>query len=160
MKYCTTCIILFLLLVSCKINGDISPEKPDNLLSEKQMVDVIYDMALLSAAKSTSRNLLEQKNVDPEEFVYRKHGIDSLQFAESNDYYSHDLDIYESIYQKVKLRLDKNKEVFQEEVNQERIKSDSLRDARKKLKDSLGVEDIKTPVPLKNIDSSKILKRQ
>ena len=145
-------IIMFLALFSCKRNGDLSPEKPDNLLSEKQMADVLYEMAILSAAKSTNRSVLQQSNVDPEAFIYRKFGIDSLQFAESNAYYSHDLDLYESIYVKVQSRLDKSKEIYQEEVNQERMKSDSLREARNKTKDMQSLQESKTPDPLKNID--------
>jgi len=151
MKHCFTYIIVVIILVSCKSNGDINPKKPDNLITEKEMVDVLYDMALLSAAKSTNRIILEERNVDPEGFIYSKYNIDSLQFAESNDYYSHDLDVYESIYQRVRNRLEEDKEKYQEEVNQERIQSDSLRDARKILKDSLG-KNFKPPVPLKNID--------
>lgn len=144
----------FIIIVSsCKKNGDIIPEKPENLLSEKQMADVLYDMALISAAKSTNRSILENSNVDPEEFIYKRHNIDSTQFAESNTYYSHDLNTYESIYQRVRNKLDKNKEHYQEVVNQERMRSDSLKDARKLLKDSLDVNGTRS-APLKNIDRS------
>lgn len=169
MKHFLYYIFFLVVIVSCKKNGEINPEKPENLLSEKQMVDVLYEMALVTSSKSTNRSILEKNNVDPEGFIYKKHNIDSLQFAESNMYYSHDLDIYESIYQKVKSRLDKDKELYQDEVDQERKQSDSLREARRNNKDSLNRTKSKitggelkrpTPVPLKSIDTSKILKRQ
>ena len=44
------------------------------------MVHVIVDMSLLSSAKGINKNKLQEQGVLPDDYVYKKHGIDSLQF--------------------------------------------------------------------------------
>ena len=177
MKKLITLILSVVVLVSCKQNGTVLPERPENLLSEEKMVDVIYEMSVLSAAKSTNRKLLESNRVDPVDYVYSKHNIDSLQFAQSSDYYSHDLEIYESIYSRVKKKLQADKAKFEELAEADKVRKDSLSQQRKRIRDTTNIkrsrEELlkgktldgeliksKTPVPLKNIDTTKRLNRQ
>lgn len=178
MKYLLGSIILVaFVLNSCKQNGSVLPKKPDNLLSEEKMVDVLYEMAILSAAKSTNRKLLESNRVDPVKYVYTKHNIDSLQFAQSNDYYSLDLELYESIYNRVKTRLQADKAKFEELAEADKLRKDSLSQLRKRIRDTTNLKrsreellksnpsegeliKTKTPVPLKNIDTTNQSTRQ
>lgn len=119
-------IFLVFIIVSCNSNHVKGPEKPDNLISEDKMVEVIYDMSLLSAAKGVNRKTMEIEGVNPEQFVYDKHNIDSLQFALSNAYYTYDLKTYSQLYARVKVKLQEDKDRFNAAI-----------DAEKKVKDSL-----------------------
>lgn len=165
-------LVLLLLVTACKNNTIKKPVKPDNLIPKDKMVDVLYDMSLMSAAKGVSRRAIESKGVNPEEFIYTKHNIDSLQFALSNAYYAHDIDGYEKLYERVSQRLEADKSKFkkQQELQQKAkdsiIKRNQVRiDSLKKLgKDKYGkqIKNMKkdfTPNRLKTIDSSAQLKK-
>lgn len=120
--------------ISCEPN--LRPEKPENLLSKDQMEEVFYDMFVVNSAKGVNRKILEKNGVSPETFVLKKHGIDSLIFAKSNDYYAYDIDEYETILDNVEKRITTEKEVYEklkekEEAEQNRLK-DSLKEARNK----------------------------
>ena len=132
-----TYIFLFLILISCDGEGKKAIKKPDNLIPKSKMTNIIYDMALLSAAKGVNRKHMEQKGVHPEKYVYVKYGIDSIQFAQSNEYYSYDLDAYEGIYNKVKERLEREKKEYTELSKAEKKELDSLNKERRKNRDSL-----------------------
>ena len=122
------CIYLSLLLVSCY--NIYKPKKPENLLSKDKMVEVIVDMALFSSVKGLNKYELQQYGVLPEDYIYEKHHIDSLQFALSNEYYTYDLDDYESIYERVFDSLQVLKTKFKEQETEEmeaKRKKDSIR---------------------------------
>ncbi|WP_435136669.1 DUF4296 domain-containing protein [Formosa sp. A9] len=138
-------LLSFVLVVSChKVK---KPEQPENLMSEDQMVNVIIDMALLTAAKGVDRVALEEKGIMPEAFVYEKHQIDSLQFALSSNYYAHDIAAYEAIYAKVDDSLKAIKAVIkqqQDEAEEAKRKADSLKKvAMPKVKPQEGKKVIK-----------------
>jgi len=175
----TSYLFLMLLLVSCGGEGKKRIKKPDNLISKDKMVDVIYDMSLISAAKGVNRKLMEQKGVHPVKYIYEKFAIDSTQFAQSNEYYAFDLDAYEEIYKKVKGKLEKDKKHYSEVVQVEDKERDSINKERRKTRDSLKEQrdlngvilgdkkliDVnktrqKPARPLKNVDSLKRLRNQ
>lgn len=76
-------------------------QKPANLIPEEKMVEILYDINLLQALRNTNYTVFTQKNINPEEYIYKKYSIDSLQFAESNQYYITDIDNYEKLLDKV-----------------------------------------------------------
>ena len=133
---------LFLLLVfttSCE--PKIKPEKPQGLISETEMTNVLYDMFVMNSAKGVNSKLLEVSGVSPEKFILEKYNIDSLQFAQSNNYYAHDLEVYETIIEKVKEKITKERDVFEaiEKREQEEAKrrKDSIKAEREKNKDKV-----------------------
>lgn len=101
-------ILLFagLLLLNCKSDAI---EKPDNLVDEDKMVDVMYDLYLLNAIKSANINYLRDNNITSANYVYQKYNIDSLQFSQSDLYYAANIEEYEKLYQLVTMRLQENK---------------------------------------------------
>lgn len=117
-----------ILLVAC--SGSDRPAKPDNLISENKMSDVIYDIFVMNAAKGINKSILENNGIMPQEYVYKKHNIDSLQFAKSNDYYSYDTKTYEIIIDKVKQKLEAEK--AKNEVIS--LKEDKTKDSLFKIK--------------------------
>ena len=49
----------------------------------------------LMQQKEQRRVFRRSNNVSPVTYIYEKHQIDSLQFAESNEYYAYDIKDYE-----------------------------------------------------------------
>jgi len=123
-------LILFgLILLSCKT--DNAPVKPKNLIPEDKMVEVLIDLSLLSSAKGLNKKILENNGITPDEYVYKKHKIDSLQFTESNLYYSYFIDDYDKIYLKVKDSLESLKIKFNRIEQTESEKKKAARNAKK-----------------------------
>ncbi|WGD35541.1 DUF4296 domain-containing protein [Olleya sp. YS] len=126
-------LLLALLIVSCY--GIERPSKPDNLLSEDKMVDVLVEFTLMSSAKGINKRELENRGIVPDSFVYKKHNIDSLQFANSNNYYAYDVEKYTDIYTKVKDSLEKLRTFYKaEEKKISEKKQNQLKKQRKPLK--------------------------
>ena len=102
MKKITATIIALIVLVSC----NISPiAKPDNLIEEKVMTDILYDLMLLDAIKSQNPYDTIKKNIKPKEYVFKKYKIDSLQFIQSNQYYISQIDVYKKMYDEINERM-------------------------------------------------------
>ena len=80
-------------------------EKPDDLIPEDKMIDVLTELSLVHAARNYNKFKLENTGINPDEYIYEKFDIDSLQFEKSNDYYSEQYTQYERIYDSVKVRL-------------------------------------------------------
>lgn len=94
--------IISFVLPSCK-NEII--EKPDNLIEKDKMKEIIYDLAILEAARnqgSATRNYPKASV-----FLKEKYKVDSLTFAKSTQYYASDIKEYKKMYEEVKERLDK-----------------------------------------------------
>ena len=121
--------VLFSILIfmSC---GNSTVKKPANLISEDQMVEILFDVILINSAKGVNKQLLQNNIENPLNYIYRTYGIDSLQFTESNTYYTYHTDQYNSIYEKVESKLDKEKVAYQAIIdNKIRIK-DSIKKAQ------------------------------
>jgi len=128
--------LLALLFLSACYNVE-KPEKPDNLLNEDKMVEVLVEMSLMYSAKAINKRELEKNNIVPDAFIYEKHNIDSLQFAQSNYYYSFDIKRYDEIYKKVRDSLNKLKTKYKAIKDEEQRVKDSIKDIKKRKKDSL-----------------------
>lgn len=133
-------LAIVLIFFGCHF-GVERPDKPDNLISEAKMVDIMCDIYLLNSAKGINRRTLEQNGVLPENYVFEKYGIDSAQFANSNNYYAYDTKTYGSILERIREKLNTKKNEYEalDKVEEEasRRKADSLREVRAKVKDSL-----------------------
>jgi len=113
-------VIIFLgalLILGC--NYVEKPIKPDNLISQDKMVDILYDVYILTSAKGTTKLILEDNGIYPEDYVFEKHKIDSLQFALSNEYYGFRVEEYESIIFRVEERYNNDIIKFQAKIDKE-----------------------------------------
>ena len=123
-------------------------EKPDNLISRDQMAEILYDLAIINAAKKTNPLRLEERDLEAMPFIYKKHGIDSLQFFQSDVYYASIPDEYEAIYKIVEARLEGEKSEFDDKKTKE---SDSLRkiaeERRRKQKERSARENVQDTLP-------------
>ena len=96
--------LILLLLFSCQ---DIEEtERPANLIPENKMVEVLTELSLLNSAKNYNKRFLEETGFKPDEFLLKKYNIDSLQLAESTNYYARNYTQFESIYERVQRNLE------------------------------------------------------
>ena len=102
-------IFLIFFFFGCIVDENV---KPKNLISENKMIDILYDMSLISVSKGINKRILENNGMKPKKYILKKHSIDSLQFVVSNEYYSKDLEIYLSIYEEVLNKLQLNRELI------------------------------------------------
>lgn len=96
-----------LLLLSCQDVETI--ERPNNLIPEQKMAEVLTELALLNSAKNYNKRFLEQTGLRPNDYLYQKFDIDSLQLAESTRYYANNYTQFERIYRRVQQNLEKMK---------------------------------------------------
>ncbi len=126
-----TMLLGLALLVSCE---EKIIEKPNDLIPKERMTQMLYDLAVINAAKSTGSVTLELYFDSPTTFLFEKYGVDSMQFVSSDVYYASQPLVYESIYKEVAAKLEKDKERAEEARKR---KNDSLSSSAKKIKDSL-----------------------
>ena len=122
-------LTLVILMVSC---GEKLIEKPNDLIAKKEMVDILFDLAIMNAVKSTDITIFRDKNIDPTKYVFTKYGIDSVQFVESDRYYASIPSEYNTIYESVESKLEKE----QKRLEDAKKVKDSIKTAELKLKNA------------------------
>lgn len=129
-------IILFLfLIISCQ---DVKKmDKPEDLIPEAKMVNVLTEMSLLQGARSYSKQELERRGIKPDEYLWEKYDIDSSQFNRSSDYYATNYVAYQRIYEKVRDSLEQLKSRFDSIREEEERVRDSIRKEQRERRDSL-----------------------
>ena len=81
-------------------------EKPKKLIDQKTMVEILYDLTILDALKANQSSILTDNNIDPNQYIYQKYNIDSLQFVQNNKYYATDVKAYKKMYEIIEKRLE------------------------------------------------------
>ena len=109
-------LIITLIFYSCNLINKEKNNIPENLISEEKMINIIYDMSLISVSKGINKRILENNGMKPKSYILNKHNIDSLQFVNSNEYYSKDLEKYLHIYESVLKRLEINREIIVDSI--------------------------------------------
>lgn len=131
-----------LLILFCIVIGVSScyqynkPDKPKNLISKDEMVNILLDLKLIGAVTGRDKEVLDSAKVIPESYIYKKYNIDSIQFAESNAYYTFYMDEYAEIYESVKDSLSKLKTYYKDILDREREEkniADSLKAVKREL---------------------------
>ena len=116
--------ILLILIMSCS-----NQDGPSNLMSEQQMVDFLLDINIINSSRAYRNNSdLNYYNIK-DTFLYKKHNVDSLQFVNSNKYYSSNPKQYLRIYSNLQKKMRFIKDSIEIELNKE----------TKKIKDSLSL---------------------
>lgn len=138
-------LVIFILVLSCTSNTIY--KKPDDLIQKDLMIELIGQMQIANAARS-SKNLNKERSLEYMALVYNKYGIDSARFARSNFYYSTKIDEYKKMMQQVKADLNQLKKhqdfIVKESDSLKRINSRALISEKKKerlLKDSIKTID-------------------
>jgi hypothetical protein len=104
-------------------------EAPEDLISKEKMADILYDIALINSIDNSHPQVLESKNIKVMDFVFKKYGIDSTQFVQSDRYYASVPVLYEDIYQTVEDRLDRQRDSTTKLIQESRMQNgDTLDD--------------------------------
>lgn len=133
-------LVIFAILLSCK--KEIA-KVPNRLIEKEKMVNIMYDMAVLDAMRNQNPSLLDSFKNNSNAYIYKKHKIDSVQFAQSNIYYAADFKAYKKLYEQVKIRLEKEKTSTEAIIRAEKKKADLLVKKNKKLKLKKEADSIK-----------------
>lgn len=116
--------ILLILIMSCS-----NQDGPSDLMSEEQMVNFLLDINIINSSRAYRNNSdLNYYNIK-DTFLYKKHNIDSLQFVNSNKYYSSNPKQYLRIYSNLQKKMRFIKDSIEIELNKE----------TKKIMDSLSI---------------------
>ena len=105
-------------------------EPPKNLIAQEKMEEILYDLALINAAKSINKSVLETYDIEVMPYIFTKYGIDSIQFVESDIYYASIPEQYEQIYSTVSSRLEKERRLLEEQKQQ---RQDSIRKTKEEM---------------------------
>lgn len=139
LKRISIIIVLGVFVLAC--DGSQRPKKPNDLMSKSQMTDFLYDLYVINAAKGVNKSALEKSGFNPESYIYEKHNIDSVRFANSNTYYTFDPEAYKAIIDEVKERLESEKLMFEDlkekETDSMNRRKDSIKKRAKAQKDSI-----------------------
>jgi len=127
-------VLIVLLSFSCKKPDAI--KKPENLIEKEKMIQVLYDLHMLSATKSSAKEVLVDHNIDSENYVFTKYSIDSTQLAQSITFYASKPAQMLKMYEEINGRLAAQKELFEKE--RDRRKEENENEAKNlKTRDSI-----------------------
>jgi len=134
-------VVYILLLILANSCAEKLLEKPNNLISKEKMIEILNDLAILNAAKTTNMAILRNHEIEPMQYIYDKYDIDSVQFVESDRYYASLPEQHEEIYIAVEEKLSKEEERLSDEKkvrdSLNRVKSEALRKGNRTINDSL-----------------------
>lgn len=156
-------LVLFFLLIffgACNFG-----RKPKGVIAENEMVDVLIDMHLADGYTSTVFDTTQI--VQLYKTVYKNHGIDSLTFRKSLQYYAKEPQELQKIYDKVTAKLQQLQKVEQkkaekklkEQQKREKKTADSLKRVQKLFADSLKRDSTKKATTQKALLKRDSLKR-
>jgi predicted nucleic-acid-binding protein len=111
-------LILIFIFSSCNFTNQKEKIESSYLISENEMVDILYDMSLISVSKGINKRILENNGMKPKSYILKKYNIDSLQFVKSNEFYANDLEKYLNIYERVLEKLEFNREVIIDSIEE------------------------------------------
>ena len=109
-------LFLSLFVFSCSKNP---APKPDNLLDEEVMVDIIYDISILQATDGSMPYKLTEHTIEMDEYIFEKYKIDSVTYRQNQRYYAADARKYKKIYKKVIERFEKENPANTQNINNE-----------------------------------------
>ncbi len=122
-------VMTALCIISC---GRDVVEKPENLIEKDVMIDIYYDISILNSLKSTGADKLESIDLQPDEFLFEKYGIDSTQLSKSSIYYTSNANLQLEMFTEVEQRLQRLKDTVEARRNKrEQLRRDENRPTKK-----------------------------
>jgi hypothetical protein len=92
-------IIVLLLLITIGCNQ--SPiEKPEVLIAEETMIEILYDVALIQASKGHKPRVIDS-SINVNTFIFEKYKIDSITFSQNQKFYAANAKEFKKMYEKV-----------------------------------------------------------
>ena len=150
-------LLIVLVLISVACNKD-KIDKPENLIPRDKMVDVLTDLAVYTAAEGVNKTKLREYGIKSDSIVFVKHNIDSVQFKESNKYYSYNVANYQKMFDEVRARLKAKKSELSKidkKEQAERKRQDSIRRQKLKSRDTSKLNNFGDSTAIKRIKPIK-----
>ena len=94
---------IVLIVFACNKNP---VKKPEILLDEETMENILFDVAVLQSTKANSPEILENNNIDTKDFIYKKYKIDSATYHQNNRYYAGEMRKHKHMHKRVLERLE------------------------------------------------------
>lgn len=117
-------IFILVVFVFASCGKEVKSPEPSILIDEEKMVDIMYDIRLISAAKAKNYKKMKDSAVQIDKFVYHKYKLDSITLRQNLDYYAtHSFKKAKDIEYEVRQRLEASKN----EVSLELKKQDSVK---------------------------------
>ena len=116
-------LLISLAFVACSNNP---VPKPDILLDDEVMTNILFDIAILQAANGTMGNKLTENNVKVTTYIYKKYNIDSTTYYQNQRYYAADAKKYKKMYEKVMDKLDEENEALKDKTEGAIKKNDAV----------------------------------
>ena len=116
-------VLIGFLVLSCDTNSAVT--KPDVFLSSEKMENILYDLTVLKAIK-TSYNNHEGKALFNDNYIYRKYNIDSTILAQNQLYYAQSPRESIVLYKRVDQRLKKAKDSIDQLLKKQAELKDSI----------------------------------
>lgn len=133
-KVTFTLSFILVLLFSCQ--NVKKPEKPENLIPKEKMVNILSDLYISNAARNVNNKRIIKAGIQLDSLIYTKFEIDSLQFVESNAFYSSNLKVYGEMLTQVQEKLkflqkekDSLYKIAKREDSIQKAKTDSLNES-------------------------------
>lgn len=104
-------ILIVCILGACKKEQPIMII-PECLLTEQEMINVMVDVSLVKSAKSLGRQGLRDSGIKPIEYLYAKHGVDTIVIRENLEYYNSDLKKSKKLQEDVAAILKERQEIL------------------------------------------------
>ena len=104
-------IILFLFFFSCFQLRETNP--PENLIEQELMSKIMLDVMLMKNINRNGYAIKEKRNILVDQYILQKYGVDSLQFNQSQDFYSKNPKEYTYIFEKVQSKLNELRDSLQ-----------------------------------------------
>lgn len=98
-------LTVFFGLFACSKNP-VKP--PTKLLDEQTMENILYDIAILQAAKINAPDILQANKIEAKDYIYKKYKIDSTTFHQNNRYYAAEVNNYKHMHKRILARLEKH----------------------------------------------------
>lgn len=133
MKKILSFLLIVVVFLSCK---EEVITKPNRLIEKGEMVNIMYDLALLEAIKYQNPTSLTTNKINAPDYIYKKYKIDSIQFAQSNVYYASNYTEYKGMFDQVIKRIDSRKVIVDSLVkveNKNKVKLDSIKNKKNPL---------------------------
>lgn len=108
MKHLIYLSIVFF-LYSCESKTKL--QKPEDLISKEQMIDLLVDLHIGVAAQNIKNKNLE-RNINYLTIIFEKYGVDSTRFEKSNTYYLSNIEEYENMFEEVQKQIEVLREKY------------------------------------------------
>lgn len=96
-------LLISIVFISCSKNP---VPKPDNLIEEEVMTDILFDISILQATEGAMPNKLDSENIQIESYIYEKYKVDSTTYYQNVRFYAADSEKYKKMHQEVMKRFD------------------------------------------------------